>query len=160
MTDVGRMSLQELLGKVLADEHADVLRQAAIWLAPTAAQTPLRGARSANRRQRASRAAVAAAVGALPQLVGQQAVGQGGHERGSSITRPTHRLAQAPECPPSRRLRRSAAPSPAGQSLYISNQGRNLDGCSSHRGHGVMRGRPALPAGGQWVRRRASRGGA
>jgi hypothetical protein len=26
MTDVGRMSVQELLGKVLADEHADVLR--------------------------------------------------------------------------------------------------------------------------------------
>jgi hypothetical protein len=25
MTDVGRMSVQELLGKVLADEHADVL---------------------------------------------------------------------------------------------------------------------------------------
>jgi hypothetical protein len=33
MTDVGRMSVQELLGKVLADEHADVLRQAVCWLA-------------------------------------------------------------------------------------------------------------------------------
>ena len=33
MTDVGRMSVQELLGKVLADEHADVLRQAVVWLA-------------------------------------------------------------------------------------------------------------------------------
>jgi hypothetical protein len=33
MTDVGRMSVQELLGKVLADEHADVLRQAVGWLA-------------------------------------------------------------------------------------------------------------------------------
>ena len=33
MTDVGRMSVQELLGKVLAEEHADVLRQAAVWLA-------------------------------------------------------------------------------------------------------------------------------
>jgi hypothetical protein len=32
MTDVGRMSVQELLGKVLADEHADVLRQAVVWL--------------------------------------------------------------------------------------------------------------------------------
>jgi hypothetical protein len=31
MTDVGRMSVQELLGKVLADEHADVLRQAVMW---------------------------------------------------------------------------------------------------------------------------------
>jgi hypothetical protein len=27
------MSVQELMGKVLADEHADVLRQAVVWLA-------------------------------------------------------------------------------------------------------------------------------
>jgi putative transposase len=33
MTDVGRMSVQELLGKVLADEHAGVLREAVVWLA-------------------------------------------------------------------------------------------------------------------------------
>ena len=33
MADVGRMSVQELVGKVLADEHADVLRQAVVWLA-------------------------------------------------------------------------------------------------------------------------------
>jgi transposase-like protein len=33
MTDVGRMSVAELVGKVLADEHADVLRQAVVWLA-------------------------------------------------------------------------------------------------------------------------------
>jgi hypothetical protein len=33
MTDVGRMSVQELLGKVLADEHADVLGRAVVWLA-------------------------------------------------------------------------------------------------------------------------------
>jgi putative transposase len=33
MTDVGRMSVQELVGKVLADEHAEVLRQAVVWLA-------------------------------------------------------------------------------------------------------------------------------
>ena len=33
MTDVGRMSVAELVGKVLADEHADVLRQAVCWLA-------------------------------------------------------------------------------------------------------------------------------
>jgi hypothetical protein len=31
MTDVGRMSVGELVGKVLADEHTDVLRQAASW---------------------------------------------------------------------------------------------------------------------------------
>jgi hypothetical protein len=29
MTDVGRMSVGELVGKVLADEHADVLRLSA-----------------------------------------------------------------------------------------------------------------------------------
>jgi hypothetical protein len=33
MTDVGRMSVGELVGKVLADEHADMLRQAVCWLA-------------------------------------------------------------------------------------------------------------------------------
>jgi hypothetical protein len=33
MTDVGRMSVQELLGKMLADEHADALPQAVCWLA-------------------------------------------------------------------------------------------------------------------------------
>jgi hypothetical protein len=33
MTDLGRMSVGELVGKVLADEHADVLRQAVVWLA-------------------------------------------------------------------------------------------------------------------------------
>jgi hypothetical protein len=33
MTDVGRMSVGELVGEVLADEHADVLRQAVVWLA-------------------------------------------------------------------------------------------------------------------------------
>jgi hypothetical protein len=31
MADVGRMSVQELVGKVLADEHADVLRQWCGW---------------------------------------------------------------------------------------------------------------------------------
>jgi putative transposase len=33
MTDVGRMSVGELVGKVLADEHTDLLRQAVVWLA-------------------------------------------------------------------------------------------------------------------------------
>jgi putative transposase len=33
MPDVGRLSVGELVGKVLADEHADVLRQAVVWLA-------------------------------------------------------------------------------------------------------------------------------
>jgi hypothetical protein len=33
MTDVGRMSVGELVGKVLADEHTDVLCQAVVWLA-------------------------------------------------------------------------------------------------------------------------------
>jgi hypothetical protein len=33
MTDVGRMSVGELVGKVLADEHADVLGDAVCWLA-------------------------------------------------------------------------------------------------------------------------------
>ena len=32
MIDVGRMSVGELLGKVLADEHADVLREGVVWL--------------------------------------------------------------------------------------------------------------------------------
>ena len=33
MTDVGRMSVGELVGKVLADEPADLLRDAVCWLA-------------------------------------------------------------------------------------------------------------------------------
>jgi hypothetical protein len=33
MTDVGRMSVGELVGKVLADEHADVLRRRGIMTA-------------------------------------------------------------------------------------------------------------------------------
>jgi hypothetical protein len=33
MADLGRMSVAELVGKVLADEHADVLRQAVVWVA-------------------------------------------------------------------------------------------------------------------------------
>jgi hypothetical protein len=33
MTDVGRRSVGELVGKVLADEHTDLLRQAVVWLA-------------------------------------------------------------------------------------------------------------------------------
>jgi hypothetical protein len=36
MTDLGRMSVQELLGKVLADEHADVLHRAVVWLGAVA----------------------------------------------------------------------------------------------------------------------------
>jgi hypothetical protein len=39
MTDVGRMSVGELVGKVLADEHADVLRQAVVWLAQECSST-------------------------------------------------------------------------------------------------------------------------
>jgi transposase-like protein len=59
MTDVGRMSIQELLGKVLADEHADVLRQAVVWLAQqlmeaevTAAAGAAYGERSGERAAR------------------------------------------------------------------------------------------------------------
>src|SRR5512132_678077 len=33
MTEVGRMSVGELVGKVLADQHTDVLCQAVVWLA-------------------------------------------------------------------------------------------------------------------------------
>jgi hypothetical protein len=33
MTDVDRMSVGELVGNVLADEHADVLRLGVCWLA-------------------------------------------------------------------------------------------------------------------------------
>jgi transposase-like protein len=67
MTDVGRMSVSELVGKVMAAEHADVLRQAVTWLAQelmeaevTAAagagygeRNPERAARRNGYRQRA-----------------------------------------------------------------------------------------------------------
>ena len=57
MTDVGRMSMAELVGKVLADEHADVLRQAVCWLAQElmeAEVTTAAGAGSARTRSAAS----------------------------------------------------------------------------------------------------------
>jgi hypothetical protein len=46
VTDLGRMSVQDLVAKVLADEHAEVLRQAVVWLAeqlmrPRSARPPV-----------------------------------------------------------------------------------------------------------------------
>jgi hypothetical protein len=52
MTDVGRMSVQELLGKVLADEHADVLRQAVVWLAEQLMEAEVTAAAGAGYGQR------------------------------------------------------------------------------------------------------------
>jgi putative transposase len=52
MTDVGRMSVQELLGKVLADEHADVLRQAVVWLAQELMEAEVTAAAGAGYGQR------------------------------------------------------------------------------------------------------------
>jgi putative transposase len=52
MTDVGRMSVQELLGKVLADEHADVLRQAVVWLAEQLMEAEVRQAAGAGYGER------------------------------------------------------------------------------------------------------------
>jgi putative transposase len=82
MTDVGRMSVQELLGKVLADEHADVLRQAVCWLAEqlmeaevTAAAGAGYGERSGDRvarrngyRERAWETRVGSIELAIPRL--------------------------------------------------------------------------------------------
>jgi hypothetical protein len=52
MTDVGRMSVQELLGKVLADEHADVLREAVVWLAQELMEVEVTAAAGAGDGQR------------------------------------------------------------------------------------------------------------
>jgi hypothetical protein len=52
MADVGRMSVQELLGKVLADEHADVLRQAVCWLAEQLMEAEVTAAAGAGYGQR------------------------------------------------------------------------------------------------------------
>jgi transposase-like protein len=82
MTDVGRMSVGELVGKVLADEHADVLRQAVVWLAQelmeaevTAAagagygeRNPERAARRNGYRQRAWDTRVGSIELAIPKL--------------------------------------------------------------------------------------------
>jgi transposase-like protein len=82
MTDVGRMSVGELVGKVLADEHADVLRQAVCWLAEqlmeaevTAAggagygeRNPDRMARRNGYRQRAWDTRVGSIELAIPRL--------------------------------------------------------------------------------------------
>ena len=82
MTDVGRMSVGELVGKVLADEHADVLRDAVCWLAQelmeaevTAAagagygeRDPERTARRNGYRQRAWDTRVGSIELAIPKL--------------------------------------------------------------------------------------------
>jgi putative transposase len=84
MTDVGRMSVQELVGKVLADEHADVLRQAVCWLAQELMEAEVSqaagagygersGERTARRngyRQRAWETRVGSIELAIPQGLG------------------------------------------------------------------------------------------
>jgi transposase-like protein len=52
MTDVGRMSVQDLLSKVLPDEHADVLRQAVCWLAQQLMEAEVTAAAGAGYGQR------------------------------------------------------------------------------------------------------------
>ena len=52
MTDVGRMSVGELVGKVLVDEHADVLRQAVVWLAQELMEAEVTAAAGAGYGQR------------------------------------------------------------------------------------------------------------
>ena len=52
MTDVGSMSVGELVGKVLADEHADVLRQAVVWLAQELMEAEVTAAAGAGYGQR------------------------------------------------------------------------------------------------------------
>jgi putative transposase len=54
MTDVGRMSVGELVGKVLADEHADVLRQAVCWLAQQLMEAEVTSAAGAGYGERSS----------------------------------------------------------------------------------------------------------
>jgi hypothetical protein len=53
MTDVGRMSVTELVGKVVADEHADVLRQAVVWLAQELMEAGVTAAAGAGYGERA-----------------------------------------------------------------------------------------------------------
>jgi putative transposase len=52
MTDVGRMSAGELVGKVLADEHADALRDAVCWLAQELMEAEVTAAAGAGYGQR------------------------------------------------------------------------------------------------------------
>jgi putative transposase len=52
MTDVGRMSVGELVGKVLADEHADVLPQAVCWLAHELMEAEVTAVAGAGYRER------------------------------------------------------------------------------------------------------------
>jgi putative transposase len=82
MTDVGRMSVGELVGKVLADEHADGLRQAVVWLAQELMEAevsqaagvaygernPERGARRNGYRERAWDTRVGSIELAIPKL--------------------------------------------------------------------------------------------
>jgi hypothetical protein len=82
MTDAGRMRVGELVAKVLADEHADVLRQAVVWLAQELMEaeaseragagygerSPERAARRNGYRQRAWDTRVGSIELAVPKL--------------------------------------------------------------------------------------------
>jgi putative transposase len=82
MTEVGRMSVAELVGKVLAEEHADGLRPAVGWLAEQLLEaevsqaagggygerSPERAARRNGYRQRAWDTRVGSIELAIPKL--------------------------------------------------------------------------------------------
>lgn len=52
MADLGRMTIEELAGKVLADEHGDWLREAVAFLADALMEAEVEGACGAGYRER------------------------------------------------------------------------------------------------------------
>src|SRR5205809_7678376 len=52
MADLGRMTIEELLGKVLADEHGDWMREAVAFLADALMEAEVEGICGAGYRER------------------------------------------------------------------------------------------------------------
>jgi hypothetical protein len=73
MTDVARMSVSELVGKVLAAEHADVLHQAVCWLTEQLMEAEVKAAAgagygsAARSGRRATKPQLSGSKGSYPQ---------------------------------------------------------------------------------------------
>jgi hypothetical protein len=78
MTDVGRMSFRNWWGKVLPDEHADVLRQAVGWLAQQLMEAEVTAAAGAGYGERSGERWPGPARSSPPRTIRDRVVGSDG----------------------------------------------------------------------------------
>ena len=118
MTDVGRMRVGELVGKVLAEEHTDVLRQAVVWLAQELMEAEVTQAAGASYGERSSERAVRrngyrerawdTRVGSIELAIpgcGKARASRASWSPGAAASRPWWRWSRRPMstgCPPAR----------------------------------------------------------